>query len=880
MIKNILSNSKYAEKILDTIADNMILLDVNGYCVDVYHVDEPHSWFINKELLLGKNLWELIPTKTYQDVYPIFRQVLQYHEKIAQDLEMEIRGVTYHFRCILSPFEGMVLCQYRDITERNQYKIELEKQNNALYEIQKAALIGNWKYDTKTDVFSYEGYTGIMATNKTQFLTPEKYIQMIVPEDRESFENWFKFALQGKLHQSIDYRIVFNHHIYYIRLKAFAREHHKDGSTTLEGYIQNITDLQESRNDITLLTNVINNSAEDIFAMKEDGTMLFANRQFRSHNDIDWKANIEEIKIHELNSLFKNKEEWQSFASSITKGEKETGIKMPNPFPLFPEIIMMEGIAYWMTNQYGEETLWVFTRDVSQRIKGEQANKQLSQILDQTIENLPASIVVKDVLNDYRYIYRNREAYRRGMYRDNAIGKNDFDYYPQEVAQGKRKIDIEVAKTGIEKHWTSMEVDKDGKPLYLDKRKKLLDGDNPLILCIDWDITELEEMKQELVIAKEKAENSDKLKSTFLANMSHEIRTPLNAIVGFSRIIAESDDIEERKSYYNIIEANNERLLQLINEILDISKIEAGIIEFNICDVDMYSLCQEIYNAHKLRCPLGVELIFKPSEVGTIARGDKNRIFQVISNLIGNAFKFTFSGNISYGYCINNNMLEFHVTDTGVGISKDKIDKIFDRFVKANDIAQGTGLGLSISKVIIERLGGTISVTSEEGKGTAFTFTLPIAQKEQHTNILSNNQLSDQKREESMTNNDNSEQINKDSKKTILIAEDTDSNYILAKAILGKIYNLKRAKDGMEAVTMFETVKPNLILMDMKMPNLDGIDATRIIREISKEVPIIALTAYAFEHDKQAAIEAGCNDFLTKPYTQEVIKEMIEKYIL
>ena len=221
-------------------------------------------------------------------------------------------------------------------------------------------------------------------------------------------------------------------------------------------------------------------------------------------------------------------------------------------------------------------------------------------------------------------------------------------------------------------------------------------------------------------------------------------------------------------------------------------------------------------------------------------------------------------------------MLSFHVSDTGAGIAKDKIDKIFERFVKANNIAQGTGLGLSISKVIIEKLGGKITVSSIENKGTTFTFTLPLANEQpKEVEIIINTPQPNEV--QSQANNTNPK--NNNTMKTILVAEDTDSNYILAKAILGKIYNLKRAKDGMEAVNMFEEINPDLILMDMKMPNLDGLDATRIIRQLSKDVPIIALTAYAFEHDKQAALEAGCNDFLTKPYTQEMIKGMIEKYI-
>lgn len=416
------------------------------------------------------------------------------------------------------------------------------------------------------------------------------------------------------------------------------------------------------------------------------------------------------------------------------------------------------------------------------------------------------------------------------------------------------------------------------------------------MLCINFDITQLKETERMLIQAKEKAEESDRLKSAFLANMSHEIRTPLNAIVGFSRIIAESTDAEERQNYYDIVEANNERLLQLINEILDLSKIEAGIVEFTITPVRLHPLCKEIHDALKFRCPEGVELVYEASDEEIVVEGDKNRIFQVISNLIGNAFKFTTSGSVGYGYRRKGNGIEFHVSDTGIGIETDKLARVFERFVKVNNFAQGTGLGLSICKTIIKRLGGTISVSLEVGKGTTFTFTLPLAEGKrepaEEQNPLSEAGFNTPGNAETRNNTCGPDEethehqatqtagTSRDTRKpTILIAEDTDSNYVLVKAILGKSYHLERAKDGMEAVTMFEELHPDLILMDMKMPNLNGLDATKIIRELSPGIPVIALTAYAYEHDRQAALDAGCNDFLTKPYTQEILKELINKYL-
>jgi len=558
----------------------------------------------------------------------------------------------------------------------------------------------------------------------------------------------------------------------------------------------------------------------------------------------------------------------------------------------------MEGNAFWVTSDEGEYSLWAFGKDITQRIKDEQQIKRFSQVMDKTIENLPAGIVVKDIKNNFKYLYRNRESYNRNIPMKEALGKDDFDFYPPELAQEKRKQDVEIARTGIEKHWITEEHDQNGKSIFLDKRKMRIESSDfpPILLSIEWDITEMERMKRELLVAKEKAETSDQLKSAFLANMSHEIRTPLNAIVGFSRIIAESTDAEERQDYYDIVEANNERLLQLINEILDLSKIEAGMVEFTITPVRLHPLCKEIHDALKFRCPEGVELVYEASDEEIVVEGDKNRIFQVISNLIGNAFKFTTSGSVGYGYRRKGNGIEFHVSDTGIGIETDKLARVFERFVKVNNFAQGTGLGLSICKTIIERLGGTISVSSEVGKGTTFTFTLPLTEGKRETaeeqNPLSEAGFNTPGNAETRNNTCGPDEethehqatqtsgASRDTRKpTILIAEDTDSNYVLVKAILGKSYHLERAKDGMEAVTMFEELHPDLILMDMKMPNLSGLDATKIIRELSPGIPVIALTAYAYEHDRQAALDAGCNDFLTKPYTQEILKELINKYL-
>ena len=404
-------------------------------------------------------------------------------------------------------------------------------------------------------------------------------------------------------------------------------------------------------------------------------------------------------------------------------------------------------------------------------------------------------------------------------------------------------------------------------------------GDNcpPFLLSIEWNITEMEQMRRELVVAKKKAETSDQLKSAFLANMSHEIRTPLNAIVGFSRLIAESEEYAERRMYYQIVEANNERLLSLINEILDLSKIEANMVEFIMGPVRLQTLFEEIYQAHLLRCPEEVALVNDADpDHDVVIHTDKNRLFQVISNLIGNAFKFTTHGAVTFGYRIEGKRVSFYVKDTGTGIPKEKLASVFDRFVKANNFVQGTGLGLSISKTIIEKLQGEISVTSEVDKGTTFSFYLPLPEEE--IELVETEVQAESTATRATTQRPARPRSSKEHKPLILAAEDVESNYTLLRATLSKRYRLEWAKDGIEAVRMNEELDPDLILMDMKMPNLDGLQATAIIHEVS-DVPIIALTAFAFDSDRVKALEAGCVDFMTKPFTPERLYAMIEKYL-
>lgn len=377
--------------------------------------------------------------------------------------------------------------------------------------------------------------------------------------------------------------------------------------------------------------------------------------------------------------------------------------------------------------------------------------------------------------------------------------------------------------------------------------------------------TKWEKMAQELKDLKEKAELSDRLKSAFLANMSHEIRTPLNAIVGFSELMINCDDSSEKEEYMEIIQSNNELLLRLINDILDLSKIESGILERKPEKFNMSKVCSELYTMiqPKVTNP-DVKFCMDESGPECLIFLDRNRLKQVWMNYLTNAVKCTQSGYIKMGYSIEGKGIRFYVEDSGVGIPVELQDRVFGRFQKLNEFAQGTGLGLAISRAIIEGAGGKVGFISQPGKGSTFWAWVPceIEMPEKVSSVDS--QPLDQP---SVLN-----EISKEDLK-ILIAEDNDSNYLLVRHIL-KDYNLTRALDGADAVWKARNESFDLILMDMKMPVMGGLEATRRIREFNAKVPIIALTANAFDSDKGSAIEVGCNAFLAKPLSKKQLLEI------
>lgn len=397
-----------------------------------------------------------------------------------------------------------------------------------------------------------------------------------------------------------------------------------------------------------------------------------------------------------------------------------------------------------------------------------------------------------------------------------------------------------------------------------------------IVIRVD-DITERQQMIADLDKARRQAEQSDKLKSAFLANMSHEIRTPLNAIVGFSDLMMTTESEEEREEYMQIINTNNELLLKLINDILDLSKIEAGSVELKYEEFDLSGYFEDLYASMQRRVTNpSVRLLAINPYKHCMVKLDRNRLAQIVTNYVTNAIKYTPKGFIEMGYEEVDEGIRIYVRDTGIGIPEEKKSKVFHRFEKLDEFAQGTGLGLSICKAIVEACGGSVGFETEFNQGSLFWAIMPCS-----VEINDANSTSSSERKKSMDAVEQTIGEDKDAdeqeKKTILVVEDIQSNFLLVSALLKK-YNLIHAANGKEAVEIVRTQPVDMVLMDMKMPVMDGLTATKEIRKFNKQTPIVALTAHAFESDQIAALEAGCNDYLVKPINRVKVMQTLRKY--
>lgn len=509
--------------------------------------------------------------------------------------------------------------------------------------------------------------------------------------------------------------------------------------------------------------------------------------------------------------------------------------------------------------------------NINDRKKAEEDIRKLTLAVEQS----PDSIIITDTEGVIEYANPTTVALT-GFTAEELYGKKTSIFSSGDKSEINYEELWETIKSGQIWNGEFLNQKKNGELYWESATISPICNQNGLItnfLAIKEDITDRKNLTRELILAKEKAEESDRLKSAFLANISHEIRTPMNGILGFSELLKNPQLLPEAKNrYIQIIEQSGNRMLSIITDIVDISKIESGQMNLESNKINVNHLLSELAvlftpeaQAKELRLSFTTALPNEKSFIQT----DRNKLTQVLTNLIKNSLKFTKEGSINFGYELVDDYLEFYVKDTGVGIPADQTEIIFEQFrqgsISLTRAYEGAGLGLSISKAFVEMLGGTIWVETKLGQGSVFYFRIPYNKQSQKPVHF----------EEGKESTPTSNVI------TILIAED-DVNSLMFLRTLLELDGLKilEAANGQEAV---EAVKDHpeisLVLIDMKMPIMNGFEATRLIKQIRPKLPVIAQTAYAFAKDQDEALQAGCDDYISKPIKKQALMDKIHKLL-
>ncbi|MCA1755932.1 MAG: response regulator [Bacteroidales bacterium] len=518
------------------------------------------------------------------------------------------------------------------------------------------------------------------------------------------------------------------------------------------------------------------------------------------------------------------------------------------------------------------------------RIERDQAEKTL-RLLSRSVDQSPVSIVITDSNGMIEYVNPTFSVLT-GYSFDESIGKKT-----NIVKSGQHPEDIyrNLWDTITQGHdWSGELINKkkDGT-LYWESVmiSPIFDSEGEIthFVGVKDDITEKRQMVEELTRAKEKAEESDRLKSAFLANMSHEIRTPMNGIVGFIDLLQFPDlTSDERAQYFSLVKESTNRLMITIDNLMEISRIEAGQEKIHFSDFNLYELLQYYHGLYKPEAEIkSLELLIQ-SDIpeNMLITGDKSKLGSVFSNLINNAIKFTSIGSVEFGCkIVPGKRLAFSVRDSGPGIPAEKHDIIFERFTQAesdlNRPYEGSGLGLSIVKAYTEMLGGKIEVKSAPGEGSEFIVTVPLMISENPETAVAGKDTG------SVSNEASDRKAGSETNALILVAEDDETSIsYLDKILADNKFRVIIARNGAEAVKMFEQNPDiSIVLMDIKMPVMDGLEATRRLRKINDKIPIIAQTAYALPAEAESIAAAGCTDYISKPTNRTDLIALINKYL-
>ena len=726
------TRAKYADRILDTLPDMMTVWTNSGVITELISSEETNHVGVPSERFIGMNIRELLPEEAYRNVRANLDHVLETKRGSTGRHDLTVDGELRHYENRIWPLDrDKVLCMCRDITEAVRTQKAMNDANKRMKLIEQVVSLGYWFYYSETNEFYAPDILPVLLERESgaDSVNADYYFEHFVhPDDREKARQLLHYNPELGEKDYIEFRIVTDDKVKYLRHRVL-RESVEKGHRVVEGYVQDVTPIIERYHELGILKYAVNNASEEIFCCSLDGMFRFANRTFLSHHRI-----TDDVAKYSLNDLKEGQYAPDGFEALVDRLRRNGGVLQNTCSYELPdgESITMESMVYLLDDSFSDQkVVWFFCRDVTERVRQGNELKELNRLMEAILDNIPVYLFVKDPNDEFRYLYWNQSFVKHsGIPASQVIGKTDFEIFPNPAdAAHFQRDDLELLKRGELPPFEEEDSVVTGQKRIVNTVKMLVPVEErklPLLMGISWDITERKVIETELLEAKVKAEQSDQLKTAFLANMSHEIRTPLNAIVGFAKILPEITDEMERASIINIIDTNSDQLLMLINDILDLSKIEAGTIEFVDIPANLTDLCQNIYCTLIEKTAPGVQLVFEGAFDNLVTLCDPGRLSQVIVNLITNAIKFTKEGFIRYGYRLREDRVEFYVAaDTGLGIPEDKLSTIFTRFTKLNSFIAGTGLGLAICRMIVERQHGKIWAESKLGEGSIFRFNFP-----------------------------------------------------------------------------------------------------------------------------------------------------------
>lgn len=765
----------------------------------------------------------------------------------------------------------------RDVTSQALYKQSLEQSKIRTQLTMQESDLMQFEFDTETDnhtLYQTEGFPDIPQSGSikalVEYVHPED-LQMMVDlvnrmRSHEDFSQTVYFRLKDSRHQG-----------QWCNLQLFVIPLQRNPQGEVVVYTGLVRDntrwvrLMQQQDENNLMLNTFINMVPCLFCMKDvdDGLRyILVNEQACKWPGISREDIIGHTDDEAFGHLpaFDTVLERAHDIETIENGYLEYDIKIN----LNDEKRTWHTIKSIIKTQSGHRYLISVSLDVSQlhtNIEKLEATiketEKLNEMLHTFINSIPCQFFMKSVDNNLAYAMVNDKfCQMTGLKREDIIGFSDAEILDSNFAAKEAEYDRSAIANGNIEYDIQGADSAAGGVWHTQKTLLTLDG-HSYLLATSLDVTQQAETLKELQRAKVKAEESDKLKSAFLANMSHEIRTPLNAIVGFSELLTTTTDPVKKATFSQYVSSNSELLLGLINDILDVSKFEAGYVNFKYEKFSISKLFQEIYDTYQKKIKSDVLFVCDIKNDDCVVEFDKNRMTQIINNFITNSNKYTNEGFIKFGYVFENGGVRIFVEDSGIGIPDEKKDRVFSRFEKLDSFAQGTGLGLSICKSIAEAAGGKVGFESEVDRGSKFWAWIPMKIMPGSVPVEVHDET------------DNVVAVGRRCA-DILVVEDNDSNYFLVETML-QDQNLERARNGKEAVEMAKKHKYAIIFMDVRMPVMDGLEATRNIRKFDDKTPIVALTANSFDSDREAALEAGCTAYLAKPVRQKDLTNLLLK---